>query len=98
MEEIVDTYKNCYSEYIESLHINHLIKEHLLDEQIFSGDYEFYLFYPRLFSEAFDLPDNEPLKRLSIAGFLYFLSLINLDGGYDAEDKKLGLGNMALVN
>jgi len=47
-----------------------------------------YLFYPYLFSKSFDLDDNEDLEKLSIAGFLYYLSLLQSDFLIDNKEEK----------
>ncbi|MCH2450389.1 MAG: hypothetical protein MK198_09620 [Gracilimonas sp.] len=98
MEQQISTkYRNFYREYIQKLSIDHSIKSRILDERIFSGDYKFYLFYPRLFSEAFNIVDDRNLKLLSISGFLYYLSLISLDRIYDSREEELSHGNLAII-
>lgn len=47
-----------------------------------------YLFYPYLFSKSFDLDDHEDLEKLSIAGFLYYLSLLQSDFLIDNKEEK----------
>lgn len=47
-----------------------------------------YLFYPYLFTNSFDLKDSEDLKKLSIAGFLYYLSLLQSDYLIDNKEEK----------
>ncbi|MTI86864.1 MAG: hypothetical protein FH748_02725 [Balneolaceae bacterium] len=97
MDNIISTYKRFYVNYIQSLSVATSVKQRLLDEKVFSGAFTFYLFYPRLFSNAFNVSDDETLKHLSISGFLYYQSLINLDRAYDSKHRVLTLGNMSII-
>lgn len=47
-----------------------------------------YLFYPYLFSNSFDIEDNEDLEKLSNAGFLYYLNLLESDFLIDEKEEK----------
>ena len=44
-----------------------------------------YVMYPRLFADAVGNADESQVERLSIAGYLYFQSLMNIDRIYDYE-------------
>ncbi len=49
-----------------------------------------YLFYPYLFKDPFGLKDSRDLEKLSIAGFLYYLSLLQSDYLIDNKEEKDG--------
>ena len=76
-----------FKEYIDALEITETLKALLLNSK--QGDYDFYLYYPLLFNNAFPQIDNEKLKLLSISGYLYFLHLTILDEIFDAKTNNL---------
>lgn len=47
-----------------------------------------YLFYPYLFTQSFDVKDSKELEKLSVAGFLYYLSLLQSDYLIDNKREK----------
>lgn len=78
---------NFFNEYIDYLEIDESLKDHLLNSK--QGDYDFYLYYPFLFKNAFSQINNEKLILLSISGYLYFLHLTILDEIFDAKANNL---------
>ncbi len=57
--------------------MNDMVKSFVLDKKFLADNPDYYLYYPYLFSSAFDVPDDTDL--LSIAGFLYYKSIIFFD-------------------
>lgn len=76
-QELYGNSINTYSSYIDSLTLPIEIKSILRSDGINHASY--YLFYPQLFKEAFYIKDSEKVNLLSIAGFLFYKSLIYVD-------------------
>lgn len=69
----------------------HLAEEHIqeiLNEDFISKNPEFYLYYPFLFNTLFNYYDEDTLTQISIAGFLYYKSIIFLDDIFDNTKSK----------
>lgn len=75
----------AYKAYINSLPIPNEIKATLQSDGI--NHASFYLFYPHLFKEAFTINQPEKIDLLSIAGFLFYKSLIYVDKIVDSQAK-----------
>lgn len=66
-------------------------------EKLGSGD--FYVMYPRLFMEALGVKDEKMVEELSIAGYLYYQSLMNIDRIYDYKEHSYNLFTLlSLIN
>lgn len=73
-----------------------LLIEQVTESQLLNVDYitqllrvnpSVYLYYPYLFAGLFGLPDSSTMDRLSIAGFLIYLHVLNVDSLVDTHDK-----------
>ncbi|MDX2191443.1 MAG: prenyltransferase/squalene oxidase repeat-containing protein [Bacteroidota bacterium] len=71
--------------YVESLPIDVNFKTIILEKEFIDANASIYLYYPFLFIEYFEYKDIEKVEKLSIAGFLYFKSLILLDKIFDSK-------------
>jgi hypothetical protein len=98
MKEIQKEYVDFYHQYINSLPLTDFVKNTLMGSSANSKDSEFYLFYPRLFSESFNIQDSQDLKLLCVAGYLYYQSIINLDQSFDSKAKSINLRNMFIIS
>jgi hypothetical protein len=79
-------YINLFTEYVKSLPLNQDDKNFITSKDFINDNPSFYLFYPMLFSEYFDVPENK-LNLLCIAGYFYYQSTMFLDEVVD--EKKL---------
>lgn len=80
---IADQQKDIFISYTNKLPISEYVKEYILEEKFLSETPLFYLYYPQLFSESFQLGNNKKIPLLSIAGFFYYISIIFTDRLYD---------------
>ncbi len=73
----------AYQNYIEKLMLPQKIKEQISYNRREHSVY--YLFYPYLFKDAFKEGCSEKIEALSIAGFLYFQSVLYTDKVLDSQ-------------
>jgi squalene-hopene/tetraprenyl-beta-curcumene cyclase len=97
------TLKYSYTEKYKTYLYNSLLPPSLIDlsilglEKLGSGD--FYVMYPRLFMEALGVKDEKIVEVLSIAGYLYYQSLMNIDRIYDYKGHSYNLFTLlSLIN
>lgn len=81
-------FKTLFINYIDGLALDERLKKFITDEVFINDNPEFYLYYPALFSEYFEI-EKEKLELLCIAGYLYYQATIFLDKVID--DKNLDL-------
>lgn len=80
LDRLLDSLKNqVYNS--EILNLEYIYEQYKKNPAI-------YLFYPYLFSNSFDIEDNDDLDKLSIAGFLYYLNLLQSDFLIDNKGEK----------
>ena len=65
--ELKEKHKINFTNYIYKLEINDTFKRLICDENFINENPEFYLYYPILFSETFNIL-KQHLSKLSIAG------------------------------
>jgi hypothetical protein len=58
----------------------------------------YYLYYPYLFKQYFDVTDNQSLDLLSIAGYLYYRSVIIIDEIFDNDKSSNKFGKYIVAN
>ena len=75
----VETFLN----FIEKAQVPEQAKQALSNREFIDKNPIFYLYYPKLFSNAFLLEKNEHIDSLCIAGYLYYHSIIYLDSILD---------------
>lgn len=80
LDRLLDSLKNeVYNS--EILNLEYIYEQYKKNPAI-------YLFYPYLFSNSFDIEDKDDLDKLSIAGFLYYLNLLQSDFLIDNKGEK----------
>ena len=95
--ELKEKHKINFTNYIYKLEINDTFKRLICDENFINENPEFYLYYPILFSETFNI-SKQHLSKLSIAGYLYYQSTLFTDSLIDKNDKsKIALISICLV-
>lgn len=82
------------SRYINALSIDENTKQVILNKEFIEKNPSIYLYYPYLYNEAFNVIGN--IKKLSIAGFLYYRSIIYLDDLLD--NKKSGVKSIIHIS
>lgn len=85
--EIVESTFDDLREYFMGQPVSKEIIEEILDRKFLDVNPSYYLYYPHLFKDFFYLRDTEILKKLSIAGFLYYKSTIYLDEIFDNRSR-----------
>lgn len=80
--------KELYKSYVSKLRINERFKNILGDEDFINENPGLYLYYPRLFSNIYPTEKNT-LDNLCIAGYLYYISVLNLDRLIDDNERSL---------
>ena len=95
MENKSQNFKNKHKEiflsYLSNLHNN---GELITDLEFIEDNPDFYLYYPKLFSSAFNTNELD-LENLCIAGYLFYQSTLYLDAVIDTNDN--GKLNAAMI-
>ena len=81
-------FKTLFINYVDGLVLDERLKKFITDEVFLNDNPEFYLYYPALFSQYFEV-EEEKLELLCVAGYLYYQATIFLDKVID--DKNLDL-------
>jgi len=84
LSQIRHNYKNYFVEFVNNSDLTKSVKQKLTADTRLAKD-DFYLYYPTLFSAYLPTIKEEDLKLLSIAGYLYYYSLIAFDKDYDLK-------------
>ncbi len=61
------------------------IVKNICDSKFIDGNPDYYLFYPYMFHSVFNFHDENILEKLSVAGFLFYRSIILIDDVFDNE-------------
>lgn len=77
-----DNYIQAYKKYIIDLKLNRTIEKAITDDDFIRANQQFYLYYPKLFSSAFNVSKKD-VALLCIAGYLYYQSTLFLDSVID---------------
>lgn len=80
-----ERYINRYKNYIKKLNLNGSIEKAIVDDDFINANQEFYLYYPELFSAAFDVK-KEDVALLCTAGYLYYQSTLFMDSVIDEKE------------
>jgi len=86
-------YKALFTGYVKNLHISDVDKNFILDSDFIDDNPDFYLFYPLLFSEYFEV-EEEIVSLLCVAGYFYYQSTIFLDKVIDEKQLELLFSSM----
>lgn len=81
-------FKALFTKYVNNLPINKDHKSFILDSEFINDNPDFYLFYPLLFSEYFEV-EEEHVNLLCVAGYFYYQSTIFLDKVIDEKQLEL---------
>lgn len=81
-------YKEIFKNYIKYSNIAEENKVFISNIEFINNNPDFYLYYPSLFSNYFDIREKE-MNLLCIAGYLYYQSTIFLDKVIDEEQLNL---------
>lgn len=84
--DLQEKYKINFKNYVYKLEIKDTFKRLICDENFINENPEFYLYYPILFSDTFNI-SKQNLSKLSIAGYLYYQSTLFTDSLIDKNDK-----------
>jgi len=84
------------SSYVDTLSIPSELKKTIAFETFSKKNPDYYMRYPRLFRDVFEKQDDEQIDFLCIAGFLYYRSMIFMDGLLDGKIKQ-GDDHAALI-
>jgi hypothetical protein len=79
-----DKYQKTFTNYVKNTNITKGDKDFILDVDFINNNPDFYLFYPLLFSEYFEV-EEEQVNLLSVAGYFYYQSTIFLDKVIDEK-------------
>ncbi len=71
--------------YLKSKSYTIEIIEQIIDEDFIAYNPSYYLYYPYLFNEYFEITDKKTLNQLSISGFLYYKAIILIDDIFDNQ-------------
>lgn len=77
---------NCFGklkDYLGTQNYPEQIVDDICDLKFLHDNPSYYLYYPYLFNTAFNFYDDDILKKLAIAGFLYYKSIIYIDDIFD---------------
>lgn len=83
-----DKYQKTFTNYVKNTNIAKGDKDFILDVDFINNNPDFYLFYPLLFSEYFEI-EEDTVNLLCVAGYFYYQSTIFLDKVID--EKQLNL-------
>lgn len=85
-ENILEELKSSLRKYFKSSSLPKEIIEEIVCEDFINSNPSYYLYYPYLFNDYFQVRNKKTLNLLSISGFLYYKSIIIIDNIFD--DKK----------
>ncbi|NQX82312.1 MAG: hypothetical protein HRT66_10010 [Flavobacteriaceae bacterium] len=97
-EELEFDMKLSLSKYFENSNYTSDIIDEILDKEFISSNPSYYLYYPYLFNEYFDIHDKKTLDLISISGFLYYKSVILIDDIFDNKDSKNNFNKFFIAN
>jgi hypothetical protein len=60
----------------------------IMDSSFIDSNPIYYTYYPYLFSDKFKVENKNLLKKLNIAGFLYYKSILTIDSIFDNKEAK----------
>lgn len=83
--------QDCFKylkKYLEKQGHSKQIVNSICDLSFINDNPSYYVYYPYLFSSIFEFYDDNKLKKLSTAGFLYYKSIIYIDDIFDNKESK----------
>src|SRR5690606_30303232 len=84
--EIIENVKVVLLEYLKSnAYPPEIIKE-IMNEEFIASNPSYYLCYPYLFAEYFQIRNKGVLNLLSVSGFLYYKAILLIDDIFDNKN------------
>lgn len=74
------------------------IVEIICDMTFINANPSYYLYYPYLYNSSYNYHNDSILKKLSIAGFLYYKSIIYIDDVFDNKEGKDTFNKFTISN
>jgi|TARA_E500000318_G_scaffold46428_1_gene43766 hypothetical protein len=84
--------------YLDGLGYPKEVIENICFQKFIQNNPDYYLYYPYLFDSAFDFSDKKVLEMLSIAGFLYYRSIILMDDIFDNKEETSNFNDFLTIN
>ncbi|ELR73693.1 squalene-hopene cyclase [Fulvivirga imtechensis AK7] len=96
--KLKEDFVRLLKDYVEKEEFPKQIAGGILDMAFIDENPVYYTYYPYLFSEQFNIHDKQTLDLLSLAGFLYFKSIVNIDVIFDSQEAQSPFQNYILAN
>jgi len=96
--ELKNSFVSTLKKYLETQGYPEKITHTILDKKFLSENPPYYTYYPHLFNEAFGINDSGILETLSLAGFLYYKAIINIDAIFDQNPSESSFHKYIVAN
>ncbi|TVZ27314.1 hypothetical protein JM83_2349 [Gillisia sp. Hel_I_86] len=97
-DELIKCIKLAISSYLKSKSYPIKVIEEIVNEKFISSNPSYYLYYPYLFNDYFQVKNKETLNLLSISGILYYKAIILIDDIFDNKDSKYKFQKFFIAN
>ncbi|MGH1387190.1 hypothetical protein [Kordia sp.] len=97
-EALITTITASLRSYLESNFYPTEVVEEIVSKDFIEANPSYYLYYPYLFKDYFQIDDKETLDLLSIAGFLYYRAVILIDTIFDDKNSKHNFQKYFIAN
>ena len=97
-EALISTVTASLRSYLESNFYPTEVIGEIVSEDFIAANPSYYLYYPYLFKDYFQIHDKETLNLLSIAGFLYYRAVILIDNIFDDKNSKHNFQKYFIAN
>ncbi|MFK7750726.1 MAG: hypothetical protein AB8B65_20205 [Kordia sp.] len=97
-EALIATITASLRNYLESNCYPTEVVNEIVSEEFIAANPSYYVYYPYLFKDYFQIDDTETLDMLSIAGFLYYRAVILIDRIFDDKNSKHNFKKYFIAN
>ncbi len=97
-EALITTITASLRSYLESNFYPIEVVEEIVSKDFIAANPSYYVYYPYLFKDYFQIDDKETLDLLSIAGFLYYRAVILIDTIFDDKNSKHNFQKYFIAN
>lgn len=97
-KDLIENIKRGLSDYFRSSPYPMEVIGEILDEDFIASNPSYYLYYPYLFRNYFQVKDKETIDLLSISGFLYYKAIILIDDIFDNKNSKDNFQKFFIAN
>lgn len=97
-EALITTITASLRSYLESNFYPTEVIEEIVSKDFIAANPSYYVYYPYLFKDYFQIDDKETLGLLSIAGFLYYRAVILIDTIFDDKNSKHNFQKYFIAN